>query len=75
MSRKNILDYNERKKYLYKVVKINEETKNKLEEYAKAIEYDLEVKKYFYVSDKRKKSKCVIFIWFVVIYIILNQRK
>jgi hypothetical protein len=43
MSRKNKLDYNERKKYLSKIFKINEETKSKLEEYAKAIEYDLEV--------------------------------
>jgi hypothetical protein len=43
MTRRTRLDYHERKKYLNKILKINEETYSKLEEYAKAIEYDLEV--------------------------------
>ena len=67
--RRKILDYNERKKYLNKVKKTNEETLLKLEEYAKAIEYDLEVINYN-IRDKKRKKRETNYTYLLQIYII-----
>ena len=72
--RRKILDYNERKKYLNKVKKTNEETLMKLEEYAKAIEYDLEVINYN-IRDKKRKKREITCIYLHLIYIIWFLQK
>jgi len=44
-TRRNKLDYQERKKYLQKIKQKNEETLIKVQEYSRAVQYDLERKK------------------------------